>query len=266
MGRVDELVAVVTGGARGLGRSIAHSLGEEGARVAVVDVDLHSYLAFAAESAQMTDDSTDGELRQRGFDSRGYEADLTNRGDVLKVFEAIVSDFGAVDVLICNAGGGTGGLHENKAGSLGTDDLDIALRRNLFTVVNCCVAAAPVMRERRRGSIVTMSSINGLGPTIDGAYSHYGVSKAAVVMYTKYLARDLGPDGIRVNAVAPGVVPTARVTDVWAKAGTKVSTDDIALRRYPKISEIASTVVFLASDSSSYITGQVLTVDGGWTI
>ncbi|WP_169799974.1 SDR family NAD(P)-dependent oxidoreductase [Herbiconiux solani] len=272
-------VVIVTGAARGLGRHIAHALAEAGARVAVVDRDLRSYEAFAGEAAAMTAATTDEELRRAGHDSRGYEADLTDADAVRDAFDRVAADFGgAVRGLVCNAGGGSGGLHDNRAGSLRPEDLATALQRNLVTAVNSCTAVVPGMRAAGGGSIVTLSSINGLGPTPDGAYAHYGVSKAAVIMYTKYLARDVGPDGIRANVVAPGTVPTERIRELWngragaagasAGAGAEEARDleQIALRRRPALDEISSVVRFLVSPDSAYLTGQVVTVDGGRTL
>jgi 3-oxoacyl-[acyl-carrier protein] reductase len=231
--------------------------------VAVVDIDLHSYRAFSGEAEAMRGDSTDAEIRAAGGTSRGYEVDLTDRAGVEALMRSVASDFGRLDVLVCNAGGGSGGVHENAAGSLGADSLQLMLDRNLHTTVNCCVAAVPAMRAQGSGSIVTMSSINGTGPTDDGAYAHYGVAKAAVAMYTRYLAHDLGPAGIRANSIAPGTVPTGRLTDVWRQSGSAPDTERIALRRLPEAEEIARTVTYLAGDDSSYLTGQVITLDGG---
>jgi len=260
-----DRVVVVTGAARGLGRAIAHRLADEGAHVAVLDRDLHSYRQFESEDADMTADSTDAELRARGAQSRGYEVDLTDRAATQRVIERVEVEFGPIDALVCNAGGGSGAVQDNRAGTLSSDSLDLMLRRNLHTTVNSCVSVASTMQERRRGSIVVMSSVNGLDPMPDGNYAHYGVSKAAVLMYARYLARDLGPSGVRVNTLAPGTVPTGRLQDVWANAGQPDLSAALALRRLPELSEIADAVAFLVGDQSSYMTGQVLTIDGGRT-
>jgi 3-oxoacyl-[acyl-carrier protein] reductase len=267
---MDGEIVIVTGAARGLGRHIAHTLASDGARIAVIDLDLHSYQAFEGEAELMTAGTTDEELRRLGFDSHGYEADLTDPDAVRDTVDRIASDFGCtVRGLVCNAGGGSGGLHENKAGDLDAAVLTATLQRNLMTTVNSCTAVVPGMRANGGGSIVTMSSINGLGPTEDGAYAHYGVSKAAVAMYTKYLARDVGPAGIRANVVAPGTVPTGRIRQLWAGAAdhdTSVDLGRIALRRRPELGEIADVVGFLLSPASGFITGQIMTVDGGRTL
>lgn len=261
-------VAVVTGAARGLGRHIAHYLAAQGMRIAVVDLNLQSFQEFEAESAQMSARSTDEEIRERGGDSHGYEVDLTDAKAVQSIFAQIYSDFGRIDALVCNAGGGSGGLHDNLASSLAPESLASALQRNLFTTVNSCVAAVPYMKKCSGGAIVTLSSINGVSPTQDGAYSHYGVSKAAIAMYTKYLAKELGPESITVNAVAPGTIPTGRLKSVWDSDPALASNElgMIALRRLPELDEIAGAIGFFLSPNSGYTTGQVLVVDGGRTL
>ncbi|MFC5502633.1 SDR family NAD(P)-dependent oxidoreductase [Lysinimonas soli] len=264
---LEGRVVVVTGAARGLGRGIAHRLADDGARVAVVDLDLRSYRDFPLEAAAMTGETTDAELRAMGHRSRGYEVDLSDARATAEVFATIRDELGPIDGLVCNAGGGSGDVHGNRASSLDLVDLESALRRNLVTTVTCCTAVAEQMRTAGRGSIVTMSSVNGVKPTDDGGYAHYGVAKAAVAMYTRYLARDLAASGVRANAIAPGTVPTGRLREVWEHDG---SLDAVATRvpfgRLPRIAEIADVVRFLVSDESSYITGQTISIDGGATL
>lgn len=255
-------VIAVTGAGRGLGRAIAHAAASAGAGVAVIDRDLRSYAEFAGETSAMTADSTVDELRSMGVDARGYSADLSDQEATQQAMADVAADFGRLDGVVANAGGGSGELGGNRAGSLDTSELDTALRRNLFTAVHTCTAALPHLSPG--GSFVLMGSVDGLRPTRDGSYAHYGVAKAAVTMYTRYLARDIGPRGFRANAIAPGTVPTGRVRELWGSDRAALD-EEIALRRPPEPREIADTACYLLSPASSYVTGQVLTVDGGWT-
>ncbi len=145
--------------------------------------------------------------------------------------DRIVDEWGRLDVAVCNAGGGLGTPAESKASTLDLDEFDAVLRRNLYGTVHTCVAVAPVMKEQGAGKIVTVSSQAGRRASGDGGYAHYGTAKAAIIMYTKYLAQDLGPHGIQVNCIAPGYIGTGRLTPMFEGVGVERLTRSVAARR-----------------------------------
>ena len=124
-------------------------------------------------------------------------------------------EWGRLDIAVCNAGGGLGSPAESKASTMDLDQFDAVLRRNLYGTVHTCVAVAPMMKEQGAGKIVTVSSQAGRRASGDGGYAHYGTAKAAIIMYTKYLAQDLGPHGIQVNCIAPGYIGTGRLMPMF---------------------------------------------------
>lgn len=255
--------ALVTGGARGLGRSYALELAERGADVAIADIDLSSYEEYEQERENVEADSVEGEIEQRGVRSLGITTDVTDRGDVVEMVEAVLDAFGSLDVLVTNAGGGTGAIDETFASELDPEHLHQTVERNLYGTVYTCVAAASPMKEQGGGSIVTVASQAGRRAHDDGSYAHYGAAKAAVVMYTKYLAQDLGRYGVRANAIAPGYIDTGRLRESFERIGVDTIEADTALGRIGTPEECADLVGFLASEESRYVTGAVLPVDGG---
>ncbi|WP_020415925.1 SDR family NAD(P)-dependent oxidoreductase [Amycolatopsis sp. ATCC 39116] len=242
MRTLDSARAVVTGAGRGIGRAIAVRLAASGASVAVVDPDLGGEVV--------------PEVAAQGVGVMGLRCDVTDPAAVDASIGAVADAWGGVDVLVCNAGGGTGPIHGNRASEVDLGELEAVLRLNLYGTIHCCQAVAGLMRAQGRGSIVTMSSINGLAPTADGGYAHYGVAKAAVAHYTRYLARELRPHGIRVNAVAPGPIGTARLRARYAEAGENLDAAG-------EPGDVAGVVEFLAGPAARHVTGQVITVDGG---
>jgi 3-oxoacyl-[acyl-carrier protein] reductase len=130
-----------------------------------------------------------------------------------------------VDILVANAGGGRGRPIDTKASTLDPALLDLVVRMNLYGTVHCCNAVAPVMRQRRYGKIVTVSSVAGISPSTDGGYAHYGAAKAAIAHYTRYLAQDLGPHGITANCIAPGIIATGRIMQTVLPGSSGANTD-----------------------------------------
>jgi 3-oxoacyl-[acyl-carrier protein] reductase len=203
MGKPDGKVAIVTGAARGLGRAYARRLAGLGAMVGVADLNLRSYEEFEAEAREMTADSTVAEIEASGGTALGIEVDVTVHTAVKAMVDQVVQAWGRVDILVANAGGGRGRPMDTKASNLDPALLQLVVGMNLFGTVYTVNAVAPVMKEQRSGKIITVSSIAGTGPSLDGGYAHYGAAKAAIAHYTRYLAQDLGPFGITANCIAP---------------------------------------------------------------
>jgi 3-oxoacyl-[acyl-carrier protein] reductase len=262
MGKLDGKVAIVTGAARGLGRAYALRLASLGARVAVSDLDLHSYAEFAGEAAAMTADTTVDEIKAAGGEAIGFELDVGNRDAVFAMAADVVDAWGRIDILVANAGGGRGTPAETTATLVPPDLLELVTRMNLFGTIHCCSAVAPTMKEQRSGKIVTVASYAGLVAGIGGGYAHYGANKAAIAHYTRYLAQELGPYGINANCIAPGFIETARIVETLGGSGNV--SKEIALRRNGTPDDCAKVVEFLCTDLSDYVTGAVIPVDGGW--
>jgi 3-oxoacyl-[acyl-carrier protein] reductase len=266
MGKLDGKVAIVTGAARGLGRAYAKRLAGLGAKVAVADLNLHSYEEFDAEARDMTADSTVVEIEAMGVEALGVEVDVTDHAAVAGMVARVVERWGRVDVLVANAGGGRGRPIDTRASNLDPALLQLVVGMNLFGTVYTINAVAPVMKEQRSGKIITVSSIAGTGPSVDGGYAHYGAAKAAIAHYTRYLAQDLGPYGITANCIAPGVIATGRIIATVIPGsiqGNRDRTELVALRRLGTVEDCAKVVEFLATDLSDYVTGAVIPIDGG---
>jgi NAD(P)-dependent dehydrogenase (short-subunit alcohol dehydrogenase family) len=254
-------VAVVTGAARGIGRSCALRLASAGADVAVLDRDLDGAGKFGEV---LSADSVPAEIEALGRRSKGYEVDLVDRDLVNQTFEDIVSTFGRIDVLVNMAGGAISPIERSKASVVPDDDVDLILDVNLRTVINCSQAAIPALRDSS-GVIVNVTGASAIATLPDGVLSHYGFAKMAVLQYTRSLATELGPEGIRANCVSPGITYSARVAAqaTERRLGTNEDLSRIPLRRFGQPDDIAKAVEFLATDMSSYITGQCLSVCGG---
>ncbi len=256
--------ALVTGAARGLGRTYALHLARLGADVGVIDVDLESWRAYEQEAAAMTAPTTMDEIRALGRRSAGAPADVGDFRQVEAAVSAIVAELGDIDILVCNAGGGIGGQKENPASAMDLEQYHAVIDRNLHGTVNTVTAVAPMMKRRRSGRIVTVCSQAGIGITREGTFAHYGTAKAAIRQYTQYLSADLGPFGINVNCLAPGFIMTARISDLFMsspEAPTYIA--HTSLRRFGTPDDCAKVVEFLVTDLSDFVTGACIDVTGG---
>jgi 3-oxoacyl-[acyl-carrier protein] reductase len=272
-------VALITGGARGLGRGYALRLAGLGADIAIVDRNLKAADVYDFEKKQMTAPTVMGECEALGVRSMGLEVDLTDRPAAEKAVADIVEKMGRIDITVCNAGGGTvkfadeiqqGEDGPGRAGEEGTSDItttgtpadcpqDMLMRVldiNLMTCMYTCMAVAPYMREQKSGKIVTVSSTGGIAAM--GRYHPYGTAKAAIIHYTRALAQELGPYNINVNCIAPGIIRTGRLGD------RSVQAKQIPFRREGTIEECAGVVEFLVTDLSDYVTGKTISIDGGY--
>lgn len=263
IGDLNDKVAVVTGGARGIGKAIALRLAQAGADIVIGDIDLSGSIAVGSAVSNTTALAAVEALGRRAY---GVAGDLTQRAAADALIGLAMEKLGHVDILINNAGGFVAPAPGSWPASMSEEDLDFMLATNFKSAFFCCQAVVASMRVRKSGSIINVASGLGLEPTARGGLgAHYGLAKAAIIHYTRTLAAEVGPDGVRVNAVSPGMIATPRV--LAASAERKIGTDEdvlkVALRRRGAPEEIATAVAFFASEDSSYITGQCLSVCGG---
>lgn len=262
---IEGKVALVTGGARGLGRSYALQLAERGADVAIADVDLSAYEEYEREREWMEADSVEAEIERHGVEALGIEVDVTDSAAVEAMAETVADEFGTIDVAVANAGGGVGEAGGTRASDIPLDALHATVERNLYGTIYTCMAVAPYMKDQGSGRIITVSSQAGREATPTGGYAHYGAAKAGVIMYTKYLAQELGEYGVTANVIAPGYIGTGRLMETFEREGVETFEEQVALGRLGTPEDCATVVEFLASEASKYVTGTVIPIDGGST-
>ncbi len=248
MGALQGKVAVVTGGSRGIGRAIALALGRAGAQVAVTCTQQRA----AAEAVA-------AELQQNGSMGRVYQFDVAEAEATAQAFDEITTDFGRLDILVCNAGV----RRDQLLVRMKPEDWDAVIQTNLTGMFHCARAATRTMMRQRWGRIIAISSVAGLMG--NAGQVNYAASKAGMFGFVKSLAREVAPRGITVNAVAPGLIETD-MTATLTEAQHQALLQQIPSGELGKPEDVAACVVFLASDGARYVTGEVLNVSGGLTM
>lgn len=243
-------VAVITGASRGIGRAIAEAFADQGCKVLAV----YRGSKDAAEDLERA-------VAQRGGALKIMQADVADEPQVKSLFAHIETDpgLGQVDILVNNAGV----IHDDLFVRLESKDWNKVIQTNLFGTMNCCHAVAFPMMRKRAGRIINISSV--AAEFVNAGQTNYAASKGAINSFTKALAMELAPRGVTVNAIAPGFIETDMTEVVRNRAGDKLN-QIIPMRRLGQPADIAKVAVFLAGDGASYITGQVITVDGGLSL
>ena len=237
--------ALITGAARGIGKAIALKFAEEGANVAFTDLVID-------ENGK----ATEAEIAAKGVKAKGYASNAADFAQTEEVVKQVKEEFGSIDILVNNAGITKDGLMLRMTEA----QWDAVIAVNLKSAFNFIHACVPVMMRQRKGSIINMASVVGVHGNVGQA--NYAASKAGLIALAKSVAQEMGPKGIRANAIAPGFIDTA-MTQALSEEVRKEWANKIPLRRGGTVDDIASCAVFLGSDMSSYISGQVVQVDGG---
>ncbi len=245
MGLLSGKVALITGAARGIGKAIALKYASEGAAIAFTDLEIN-------ETARQTI----AELEAFGVAVKGYASNAADFTQTQEVVAQVVAEFGRIDILVNNAGITKDGLVMRM--SEGQWDAVIAV--NMKSAFNFLHAVVPVMARQKSGSIINMASI--AGQTGNPGQVNYSASKAGLIAMAKSVAKEMGPRGIRANSIAPGYVLT-EMTEVLPQAVKDEFIKLIPLKRGATVEEVANVALFLGSDLSSYVTGQVIAVNGG---
>ncbi len=245
MGLLEGKTALITGAARGIGKAIAIKFATEGANIAFSDLNRDEHMEI-----------TEKELQALGVQAKGYASNAASFEGSQELSDAIMKDFGRIDILVNNAGI----TRDNLLLRMTEQDWDAVLTVNLKSVFNLTKAVMRVMMKQKGGSIINMSSVVGVNG--NAGQANYSASKAGMIGFTKSVAQELGSRNIRCNAIAPGFIETEMthklpedVREAWIKT--------IPLRRSGKPEDVANVVTFLASELSSYVSGQVINVCGG---
>ena len=265
MRELSGKVAIVTGGARGIGLTYAERLASLGANIAVCDLNLKSAEQYPLEAERLVDGSLEKTLRKYGCDVHLGEFDACDPEAVQTYAAAVHACWGRIDVLVCNAGGGsdTEGSH---ASVIKPESMRKAFDRNFFSTVYSCTTVAPYMKAQRAGKIINIASMAGVMALGTGRSADYASAKAAVAHYTRMLAQDLAGHGVTANAIAPGFIASGQWRARFAKNDQKMMDDwasKVPLARLGTPEDCANVIQFLSTSLSDYVTGQVIAVDGG---
>lgn len=242
---LEGKTALITGAARGIGKAIALKFASEGANIAFTDLVIDE-----------TGEATEHEIASLGVKCKGYASNAASFEEAHKVVDQVMQDFGRVDILVNNAGITKDGLMMRMS----EQQWDAVINVNLKSAFNFVHAVAPVMMRQKSGSIVNMSSVVGVSG--NAGQANYSASKAGMIGLAKSVAKELGSRGIRANAIAPGFI----ITDMTGQLSEEVRNEwakQIPLRRGGTPEDVANVALFLASDLSSYVSGQVINVCGG---
>lgn len=237
--------ALITGASKGIGRKIAEEFAKQGANV-----------AFTYLSSVEKGEALEQELQAFGTQVKGYRSDASKFAEAEQLITSIVADFGALDIVVNNAGITKDGLLMRMS----EENWDDVINVNLKSVFNVTKAASKIMMKARKGVFINMSSVVGVQG--NAGQANYAASKAGIIGFSKSVAKELGSRNIRSNVVAPGFIRT-EMTDVLDPKVVEGWTQDIPLKRAGEAEDVANVCVFLASDMSAYVTGQVLSVCGG---
>ena len=245
MKQLDGKNTLVTGGTRGIGRGIALEYAKQGANVAF------TYVSSPDKAATL-----EAELSALGVKAKGFQVDASNFEATQEMVKNVHAEFGTLDVIVNNAGI----TKDNLLLRMGEDQFDKVMKVNMYSIFYMTKAALRILLKQRSGSIIHISSI--VGVTGNAGQANYAASKAAMIGFSKSIAKEVGSRGIRSNVVAPGFIAT-EMTEELPEAELKAWMDAIPLKRPGTVDDVASLCTFLGSDASAYITGQVIHVNGG---
>lgn len=246
MGSIDNKVAIVTGGAGGIGGAIVQRFAREGAKLAVADINRDAAQARVKE------------ISDRGADAIAIFADVTNKASVKDMVKATLDRWGKIDILVNVAGG----AQRKNVVDTTADEWDHVVNMNLKSVFLCSQAVLPAMLKAKYGKIVSISSIYGFAGNATRA--SYAAAKAGVAVFTKSLALEHVKDGININAIAPGRIATPAVRGHYSDEAWAAAEAQIPMGHAGKPENVASTAIFLVQDENNYITGQTIHVNGAW--